>query len=210
MFSQGGINCRSRRFRLLLGWAIILPIIFSLSDSSSLAYQGTLFPLDQVPWHRSSGLQLGLAGFCVVVFLSAAFVWPICPIIYRLRGKQIRMTARFTEAWSFAGLISMLNLAFLCTLFSSVRLSRLFEIGDILSSLLFAIQCIPLITAFLTLGLPFVVVFVWKNHCWSMSRKLHYCLGNESECIGPHPKSLSLGRGTSIRLPFSLGRRGWG
>jgi len=39
-------------------------------------------------------------------------------------------------------------------------------------------------------------------------------LFNNSECnysAYPHPKSLSPGRGTSIRLPFSRsGRRGWG
>jgi CubicO group peptidase (beta-lactamase class C family) len=42
---------------------------------------------ERIPWYETIWVQLGIAGFCAIVFLSACIMWSIRPFIRRLRGK---------------------------------------------------------------------------------------------------------------------------
>jgi hypothetical protein len=52
---------------------------------------------ERVPWYETAWVQLGVLGFCVVVFLSAFFIWPIRPLIRRLRGKNFQLSGSRVE-----------------------------------------------------------------------------------------------------------------
>jgi len=63
----------------------------------------------RVPWYETIWVQLGLVGFCAIVFLSACIIWPIRPLI--CRGKRFQVERR--EPILIAGLAGTLNLVFL-------------------------------------------------------------------------------------------------
>ena len=76
-----------------------------------------LFPkigaYEKIAWYESVSVQLGIAAFCTIVFLSAFITYPIIPIIRRLRGKSGKLEREFNGAWVIAGLVGSLNLVFL-------------------------------------------------------------------------------------------------
>jgi len=63
-----------------------------------------------VPWYETIWVQLGLVGFCAIVFLSACIIWPIRPLIRRLRGKRFQVERREPI---YLGSSGTLNLVFL-------------------------------------------------------------------------------------------------
>ena len=67
----------------------------------------------RVYWYETVWFQLGVVGFCVLVFLSSAIIWPIIPLIRRLRGKRFQVKRQLSVAWVLAGLVGTLNLVFL-------------------------------------------------------------------------------------------------
>lgn len=130
----------------------------------------------RVPWYETIWVQLGLLGFCVIVFLSACIIWPIRPLIRRLRGKRFQVERQLSRAWLLVGLISILNLVFLIGFPLSLWLYGVWKLAYGVPTFVIAFFCIPLLTTVLTLRLPILAALAWKNKYWSLKRRLHYSL----------------------------------
>jgi CubicO group peptidase (beta-lactamase class C family) len=130
---------------------------------------------EHIPWYETSWVQLGILGFCTVLFLSAIFVYPIKPLIQRLRGKRFQVK-QLRWAWRLAGLIGTLNLVFLIGFPLSIWLYGFWRLVYGVPAVAIAFLCIPLLTTFLTLGLFIFTAWAWKNNYWSLVKRSHYSL----------------------------------
>ncbi|MBE9193518.1 serine hydrolase [Gloeocapsopsis crepidinum LEGE 06123] len=130
---------------------------------------------EHIRWYETSWVQLGLLGFCVVVFLSAAVIYPILPLIRRLRGKRQRQQ-KLRWAWILAGLIATLNLVFLIGFPVSIWLYGFWRLVYGVPAITIAFISIPLLTSALTLGLIVFTALAWKNQYWSFVKRSHYSL----------------------------------
>ncbi len=129
---------------------------------------------ERVPWYETVWVHFGVIAFCAVVFLSAAIIWPITPLIRRLQGKRFQLERQFREAWALAGLISTLNLVFLIGFPLSLWLMGVWKLAYGVPPIIVALLCIPLVTTLLTVGLPIAILFAWKAHYWSALKRWHY------------------------------------
>ncbi|HBB34213.1 MAG TPA: serine hydrolase [Cyanobacteria bacterium UBA8803] len=132
---------------------------------------------ERVPWYETAWVQLGLLGFCVLVFLSAFFIWPIRPLIRRLRGKHFQIERQYSRAWLVAGLIGTLNLVFLIGLPLSLWLYGAWKLAYGVPAFVIAFLCLPLITSVfvLILGLLLYTGQAWQKD-WSFMERSHYSL----------------------------------
>lgn len=103
-------------------------------------------------------MQLGLLGFCVLVFVSAFFIWLIRPLIRRLRGKPSQIERQPSRAWLLAGLVGTLDLVFLINLPLSLWLYGGWKLAYGVSAIAFAVLSLPPIATVLTLGLAVFTV----------------------------------------------------
>jgi len=131
---------------------------------------------EHIHWYETSWVQLGILGFCVAVFLSAAVIYPIVPLIRRLRGKRFQVKRQLRWAWVLAGLIGTLNLVFLIGFPLSIWLYGFWRLVYGVPAVAIAFLCIPLLTTVLTLGLFIFTALAWKNNYWSLMKKSHYSL----------------------------------
>jgi CubicO group peptidase (beta-lactamase class C family) len=131
---------------------------------------------ERIYWYETVWVQLGIVGFCAVVFLSAATIWPILPLIRRLRGKRFQVKRQLRWAWILAGLIGTLNLAFLIGFPLSIWLYGFWRLVYGVPAVAIAFLCIPVLTTVLTLGLIVFTALAWKNNYWSWQRRSHYSL----------------------------------
>ncbi|MES1026431.1 serine hydrolase [Gloeocapsa sp. BRSZ] len=130
---------------------------------------------EHIHWYETSWVQLGLLGFCVVVFLSAALIYPIAPLIRRLRGKRFQ-GRQLRWAWILAGLIGTLNLVFLIGFPVSIWLYGFWRLVYGVPTVTIALLCIPLLTSALTLGLIVFTALAWRNQYWSFIKRSHHSL----------------------------------
>jgi hypothetical protein len=121
-------------------------------------------------------VQLGLLGFCVLVFLSAFFIWLIRPLIRRLRGKPFQIERQPSRAWLLAGLVGTLYLVFLISLPLSLWLYGGWKLAYGVPAFAIAVLSLPPIATVLTLGLAVFTVLAWKNKYWSVIARSHYSL----------------------------------
>jgi CubicO group peptidase (beta-lactamase class C family) len=137
-----------------------------------------LFPkigaYQKIAWYETIWVQLGIAAFCAIVFLSAFLKYPIVPIIQGLRGKSGKLEGEFNAAWIIAGLVGTLNLIFLIGLPLSLWLVGLWKLVYGVPTIVFALFIIPLITTILTLALLIFSIVIWKYKYWSTFTRLHY------------------------------------
>jgi len=131
---------------------------------------------ERVPWYETAWAQLGVLGFCVVVFLSAFFIWPIRPLIRRLRGKNFQIERQHSRAWLLAGLVGTLYLVFLISLPLSLWLYGAWKLAYGVPAFAIAFLSLPLIATALTLALPVFTVQAWTNKYWSVMARSHYSL----------------------------------
>jgi len=131
---------------------------------------------ERVPWYETIWVQLGIAGFCAVVFLSAFIIWPIRPLIRRFRGRRFQVNRRLGQAWLLAGLIGTLNLVFLIGFPLSLWLYGVWRLVYGVPAFVVALLCLPLVASVLTLGLPVFTALAWKNNYWKFMGRLHYSL----------------------------------
>jgi CubicO group peptidase (beta-lactamase class C family) len=171
---------------------LVEPLLFQRSNDDAFTAFGEdengrikfvfnpLFPVigayERIPWYETIWMQLGIAGFCVVVFLSAAIIYPIQPLICRLRGKHFQVERRLDRAWLLAGSIATLNLVFLIGLPLSLWLHGVWKLVYGMPAIAIAFLGIPLLTAILTLGLIVFTMLAWKNKYWSLRARSHYSL----------------------------------
>ncbi len=139
-----------------------------------------LFPkigaYQKIAWYETIWVQLGIAAFCAIVFLSAFLKYPIVPIIRALRGKSGKSEGEFNAAWIVAGLVGTLNLIFLIGLPLSLWLIGLWKLVYGVPTIVVGLFILPLITTVLTLALLIFSIVVWKYKYWSILSKLHYSL----------------------------------
>jgi CubicO group peptidase (beta-lactamase class C family) len=131
---------------------------------------------ERVPWYETAWVQLGLLCFCVLVFLSAFFIWPIRPLIRRLRGKNFQIERQPSRAWLLAGVVGTLNLVFIIGLPLSLWLYGAWKLAYGVPAFAIAFLSLPPIATVLTLGLAVFTVLGWKNKYWSVIARSHYSL----------------------------------
>jgi hypothetical protein len=131
---------------------------------------------ERVPWYETAWVQLGLLGFCVLVFLSAFFIWPIRPLIRRLRGKNFQIERQPSRAWLLAGVVGTLNLVFIIGLPLSLWFYGAWKLAYGVPAFAIAFLSLPLIATVLTLGLAVFTVLGWTNKYWSVMARAHYSL----------------------------------
>jgi CubicO group peptidase (beta-lactamase class C family) len=131
---------------------------------------------ERVPWYETAWVQLGLLGFCVLIFLSAFFIWPIRPLIRRLRGKPFQIERHYSRAWLLAGLVSTLNLVFIVGLPLLLWFYGAWKLAYGVPAFAIAFLSLPLIATVLTLGLAVFTVLGWKNKYWSVMARSYYLL----------------------------------
>lgn len=131
---------------------------------------------ERVPWYETIWFQLGLVGFCAVVFLSACIIWPVRPLIRRLRGKRFQIKRRLSRGWLIAGLVGTLNLAFLIGFPLSLWLIGVWKLVYGVPAVVVALLCIPLVTTGMTMALPIFTLLAWKNKYGSVVERSHYSL----------------------------------
>ncbi|WP_242055564.1 serine hydrolase domain-containing protein [Nostoc flagelliforme] len=131
---------------------------------------------ERIPWYGTIWVQLGIVGFCAIVFLSASIVGLIVPLIRRLRGKSFIVEQKFSSAWVVAGMVGTLNLLFLIGLPLSLWLIGVWKLVYGVPGIVVALLCLPLITTVLALVLAVFTGLAWVNHTWSFIKRLHYSL----------------------------------
>lgn len=130
----------------------------------------------RVPWYETVWVQMGVLIFCVLVFLSASFVYPILPLFRRLRGHSFKVQRSLYWAWIIAGLVGTLNLVFLIGLPLSLWLMGVWKLAYGVPAFAIAFFCLPIITTALTLGLLAFTVLSWQKSYWSLGQRSHYAL----------------------------------
>ncbi|NJN59605.1 MAG: beta-lactamase family protein [Leptolyngbyaceae cyanobacterium SL_5_9] len=128
---------------------------------------------ERIPWYETIWVQLGIAGFCTVFFLSSSVVWLIRPLIQH-RGK--RHEKRLNWALNLAGMIGLLNLIFLIGLPLSLWLTGVWKVVYGVPAVAIAFLCLPLIATVMTFTLPVANVIVWNKGYWSLMERSHFSL----------------------------------
>jgi hypothetical protein len=130
---------------------------------------------ERVYWYETVWVQLGIAAFCAIVFLSACIVWPIGYIFNLIRGQASLNRQKKTFALVIAGVLGTLNLVFLIGLPLSLWLTG-WKLAYGVPTIVVALLCLPLITSILSLVLLLFTILIWKNNYWSWIGKTHYSL----------------------------------
>jgi hypothetical protein len=130
---------------------------------------------ERIHWYETVWVQLGIAAFCTIVFLSAFIVWPIGYIFNLMRGKSRFSWQKSTFVWVVAGVVGTLNLLFLIGLPLSLWLVG-WKLVYGIPTVIMALLCLPLITSVLSLVLLFFTIYAWKNNYWSWIELMHYSL----------------------------------
>ncbi|BDA68583.1 hypothetical protein CAL7716_027490 [Calothrix sp. PCC 7716] len=166
------------------------PMLFKRADSDAFTSFGEengriafafnpLWPkigaYERVYWYETVWVQLGIAAFCAIVFLSACIVWPIGYIFNFIRGQASLNRQKNTFAWVIAGVLGTLNLVFLIGLPLSLWLTG-WKLAYGVPTIVLALLCLPLITSILSLVLLVFTILVWKNNYWSWMTRTHYSL----------------------------------
>lgn len=131
---------------------------------------------ERVPWYKTVWVQLGVLGFCVVVFLSAFMIWSIRPLIRRLQGKEFQLKQQHSQGWLLAGFVGTLYLVFLIGLPLSLWLYGAWKLAYGVPAFAIAFLCLPPIATVLTVGLAIFTVLAWKHKYGSAIARMHYSL----------------------------------
>jgi len=130
---------------------------------------------ERVHWYENVWVQLGIAGFCTIVFLSAFIAYTLNPIIRRLRRKHLQHQ-EFNGTWVIAGLVGTLNLIFLIGFPLSLWLYGIWRLVYGVPLITVALLCIPLVTSVLTLALAWFAGLVCVDKDCSVLLRSHYSL----------------------------------
>lgn len=119
---------------------------------------------EKLNWYETTKFQLGLLGFCLLIFLSELLVWLLRTQPRRLIGRVYLTT-----------LTSGLNLAFLIGMVLVLLLGNLYEFAYRVPPAMVALLCIPILTASLT-GVLLIMTLLRQNKYWSKPRLAHHYL----------------------------------
>ncbi|MBV6624411.1 MAG: beta-lactamase family protein [Rivularia sp. (in: Bacteria)] len=139
-----------------------------------------LFPklgaYEKIAWYEGIWVQLGIAAFCVIIFLSAFIMYVIRPLLRLLRGKSANFESQLNLAWFIAGLLSTLNLIFIIGFPLFLWLIGFWKLVYGVPTIIIALLVLPLITTFLSLMLLLFSLAMWKYKFWSTLARWHYSL----------------------------------
>src|SRR5215216_339350 len=132
---------------------------------------GNLFVLEKVPWYETIGFHRGLFAVFLLVFLTAAVIWPVSALERRLRKRQDADTVSTgvvaERVVRFAGLLVALNGALngLFLLGLLLVLPRALDLGLQfgMPPTLVALLAMPLMTTALVVGLVLLQLPVWRS-----------------------------------------------
>lgn len=130
--------------------------------------------LEKVPWWETTSVQLALAAFLLLAFLSV-LLWPLIFLLRRGRQSPGLEPATAFRARLLAGLLAGLNLLFLVGVGWVVIQAQRLGVTTI-PGYLNALLVIPLLTAILAFVLLAQAVQAWRRRWWSLAARLHYSL----------------------------------
>ncbi len=148
------------------------PSFITALHPSSIFYNLTAIFLDEL-----NMMQAGLLGACILIFLSAAFVWPLALLLYYLITKEVPHRRASLLAASLPLLNGALNLALLVGLavvlvLTVVEDEAMFIFGaPTWAAPLFVV---PFISLLFAVALLVVLIPVWKGRYWFLLGRLHY------------------------------------
>lgn len=130
----------------------------------------------KVAWYETIWVHAAVLGLAVILFLTAAFIWPLHPLWRRLKGKsfEVEVARSHPGPWLIAGAIATLNLIFLISFPLSLWLYGAWKLVYGMPWFAVALLGLPLLATALTV-LQFVyTIKVWRNHDWARDERLHY------------------------------------
>jgi hypothetical protein len=130
----------------------------------------------KIAWYENLWLHLGLIGFACLLFISGIWVWPLHPLLRRLRGKAEPMALPTPWAWRTAGLTSALNLIFLVGFPLSLYWYGGWKLAYGMPWFGVALLILPIVAALLTLGMVGMALWSWSQADWSVLRRGYYSL----------------------------------
>ena len=128
---------------------------------------------EKLAWYETAQVQLGLLGFCVLVFFLACLFSPVNPF-RRQNGDRFLGVTRLGQL--LMGCLGVLNLLFMaCMLLVAVQLNYWeFFLG--MTPLVIALLYLPLVTTGLTTLMPIIAWRVIAEQRWSLVERLSYLL----------------------------------
>ena len=127
---------------------------------------------DKLDWYETVTFQRVLFGFCVVMFLSAFWVWPIRGLI-RNSSPASRVTGILRL---LVGLIGILNVSFMIGMFLVILQIGYWEFFFGMPAIVVALLYLPIFTTGMATGLPIVGWLAWQDKSWSIIGRVHYIL----------------------------------
>ncbi len=119
--------------------------------------------------------HFGLLGGALLVFLSTLGVWAAGAVIAWLK-KSLAVTGTALWARRLAGLMSLLNLAFVFGLIAAIYGLKPGAFAGGPPPVVMAIFVLPLLAAALAVVVSLLAFAAWKNRYWSLAGRLHYSL----------------------------------
>lgn len=171
---------------------------FEADDSGAIRYAfNLLFPkigaYERVPWYETIALHLGVLGFCMFFFATAAASWLIRPLVNQLRNRprnqprEDSVTTSFTSALTFedlswpyrtAGVLGLLNIIFIAGLPLALWLIGGWRLAYGVPLSIVVLLCIPIVTTLLAVMLAVALLFglVSRDKRGGVIRYVHYWL----------------------------------
>ncbi|EGJ35250.1 MULTISPECIES: hypothetical protein [Moorena] len=141
----------------------------SLSSHVHLTYE-------KLAWYETLVLQVGLVGFCVLIFLWGCLVWLIRPLISR-KNQSLSLVSRHTRLVELIiGLISILNLCFFSGMGIAISIIDFWEFFFGIPPVMIALLYLPIVTTGLTTVVSIIGLLAWRDKNWSWIRRGYYCL----------------------------------
>ena len=127
---------------------------------------------EKLAWYETGKFQKVIFGFCLVIFLSAGWVWPINRLVFPKAsyGKMTRILQLLL------GLIGGLNLLFVGAMLSVMIQVSYWEFFFGMPPLVIGLLYLPIVTMGMTTGLPIVAWLAWRDKSWSIRERIHYGL----------------------------------
>lgn len=171
-------------------WADIGPGLFKEVDGQQL----TAFRTDQsgnathlfmgnqpviafikAPWYDTVPLQVGILGLCLLIFLSAALVWPISFLLHRWKGATSEPNRGIPHvAHWLAGIMAAIDLAFVIALV--VLLSNPVQIAFGVPPGLPVALTAALFASVLGVAVVVLAPVAWIGRYWGRAARVHYSM----------------------------------
>ncbi len=130
----------------------------------------------KIAWYEGVLLHGGLFIGAMLIFLTGVWVWPLHPILHRLRGKSLATPLPHASAWRLAGLVSSLNLIFLIGFPLSLWRYGAWKLAYGMPWFGIAFLTLPIAAALLTVGMGAIALLAWYQSWWTVIRRGHYTL----------------------------------